>query len=269
MRYVGWMVLGLVACGSTTGTTRTEVPRAADEGAPKLVKNLDQPEVGQSWLEGWFTVEGFPAVSSDGAYVIEARPLQDGARGFPNLVVEAWSVDDGQRVLDATIVSADADGVDSELVGPLPAATIAQADREYAKVRKFLDAHVWVSLSPLGDGNSSAESSEPIQASDGSLALQFSEPTLTVTHNDKIMARAFPEWSTTPDYTPCGEDQADWDEGCACQDPAFVQSVWVDRRRDVLVFDIAYQGNDTCWEPADVFAAMRIPTASSKGWKAP
>src|SRR5690349_18658425 len=93
-----WIALLFAACGTTgSNEKRVDVPRAADERAPRFERNGEAPEAGDDqWLERWFTREGFPAVSTDGTLVVTVREHSDGARGFPNLHVAAWRVSDGK-----------------------------------------------------------------------------------------------------------------------------------------------------------------------------
>ena len=85
----------------------------------------------------------------------------------------------------------------------------------------------------------------------GPLHVEFIEPHLRITRaGAAVLDLDVPGWSAPPRKSEFGD---------GCGNPAYLQTVWADLARGVLVFAVGYDGSDSCWEPGDTYHALALP----------
>lgn len=274
MRALLVISLGLSLSCSTT-KQRASTPAPVSPAATPLLEMLrDAPPLDEDeWLEAWFAFDGFPVISEDGALVADARRLEDGARGAPNLVFETYSVTDpGAR---ETIIIVDPDAADLEypLEEPLSEEVLQETHTSYARAKQILESHRWQPLLPLAPAEwDDDEGDFPFFTPKGDLAIQFREPKVFVDRAgaSEQLARAFPGWSAPEGEDLCEDEELDEDDepdpGCLCTNPAKANRIWLDPTHEIVVIEVAYSGSDICWEPEPTLEPFALPKPG--GWPA-
>jgi|GEM_PF-2111093 len=278
------LVATLAGCASAPAaespTASIERDPNAPRGAiPKLTMLAPSPPLGDGWFEGWLSWTGFPAVSEDGTVIINARRLHDGARGLPNLRVEAFAVSDGHPMFESVIIDAGRDVDDDALEGQLSGPQLEQIRADFDKARRYLAGRRWHTLTPLTTPIVEAEldDSVPYFTADGAVAVVLNEPELIVdlASESRTFVRNVSAWSASPNRDQCPvaspEDpnpEPAPDEDCVCYNPSGVANAWSDVARGVIVIEVGYVGTDSCWEPDTRLLPMRLPTPkNSQGWR--
>lgn len=277
------LALGPLACASSSSTAPAPAPSAVapntpDAKTPRLEMLSASPTLGDNWFESWFAWDGFPAISEDGTVIINTRRLHDGARGSPNLRVEAFAVSDGHLVFESVILEPSDEGsfdLELSLTEPQLAAIRANFD----KARRYLAGRRWHTLDPLARSIEDAEldDSVPSFTPDGSIAVVLNEPELIVdlASESRTFIKDVHAWSAPPNRDGCfapapGEPPIPDpmpEEDCVCTNPSGIFAAWSDLTRGVLVIEVGYTGTDSCWEPESRLLPVRLPNAKSKGWK--
>jgi hypothetical protein len=166
-----------------------------------------------------------PMATRDGKLVLVKVVDDDGARGQPNLTLELRDRND--HALDRVVVLA----LDEE---PDDATRAKRA----AAANKLIASHDFVPLFEL--------------VADEHVANQFSGSGMTI-HWDhehftfeldgkRVLDRAVPKKWRGGSYFDKGAD-------LTCDNPDFLRGVYVAPATRLAVVDVAYRGNDTCWEP--------------------
>ena len=166
-----------------------------------------------------------PQVSRDGRFLLVSTEESTGARVAQNLAFELRDRKD--RTLQRIVVMA----VDEE-----PDAA-ARASRVSA-VHALLAAHDFVPLVAF------TGSREDGQFSGGGLAVSWGSEHMTIAHDGKrVVDRAVPvAWRGSRHYLKSEE--------MMCENPDLLGGAWGALDAKLVVVQVAYHGNDTCWEPA-------------------
>lgn len=175
-------------------------------------------------FSGDFRLTGLPAVATDGSLVVIAHKESDGARGNPNLTLIAR--DRSDRVVDQLVVLT---SDEAEHIKPETRVDMAQA---------WLDAKQRaMPLVPLADlGHTQGVTRETL----GSIHWATSRITIA-----GAVDRPTPDTWLAKDHPLC--DQCN---GEICHNEAFLDQAFLDTARKVALVIVAYDGTDTCWEPA-------------------
>lgn len=209
----------LVACGGAPApaplSQQRDEPAAATGPAPTV-----------GWAFNRFTVTGLPAVASDGSLAVATVRDPDGGRGYPNLSLVIR--DRSDRVVNRIEVMAanEYEPFDAQDdAGPQLAARIASANRA------------------LGELHARVPLVEMVPATD--VIVEWSSPRL---HVRTPAGRQLHVVDGTSWLAPSGPRC----QQCPpCDNPAYVASTHaapsVER---LLLVTIAYEGTDSCWEPA-------------------
>jgi hypothetical protein len=222
---IALLVAAVAACGGATHGSLTNASHAhvAPSGPPPSVASTGENE------ELDFQMTGLPAVAADGSEVVIADRAADGARGEPNLTVEAIDRHD-KHVKTIDVLEPDAKFVPAKLE---------------AANRWLGDEHQARDLRPL-------ETSEIASDQEGQEATQW-----TVTKEDIVLQLRDNARLTVrgPGKTYVDRVMSDWEAGVShrpdmdCSNPLFLENAWLDVPHRLALVLIGYHGNDTCWEP--------------------
>lgn len=212
-----------VAVVAACGGAPAPAPLSQQRDAPALATG-PAPVIG--WAFNRFTVTGLPAVAADGSLAVATVRDPDGGRGYPNLTLVVR--DRSDRLVNTIEVMAanEYEPFDAQDdAGPQLAARIASANRALGEL------HARVSLVPM----------VPAEG----IAAEWSAPRLHVRTPDGRQLHAVDGTSwLAPSGPRCQQCPP-------CENPAYVASMHaapsVER---VLLVTIAYEGTDSCWEPA-------------------
>jgi hypothetical protein len=172
--------------------------------------------------------------TADGTFVLFAVSEDSGARGDPSLAFEIHDRRDrlvGKRV---TVL-----GLDEAPDDPTRPARIAAA-------QALIASHPFVAMTALPraevlDGEHYAEHE---QYADTGTVVEWLDGTLAITlPRQPIVQRKAPASWYVADYYMKSED-------LTCHNPPFLAGAYVGpASAKLVVVDVAYRGNDTCWEP--------------------
>ena len=188
---------------------------------------------------------GFPALSQDGAHVAFAFVDGDGGRGNPNLAIRFYRVANGRKDGEVSILSPDeAEG------GSTPALQQQLRDRAAQATTKLGEGafHTMASLVRF-DG----EQTGTVEGTAEGLKLTWDTEHGDVTVLDepggaqRLRKRLRGVHVRGPNCPPT-------------LDP-LLRAAWVDATAGVVVLDVAFQGSDSCWEPADDILVARLRPA--------
>lgn len=163
-------------------------------------------------------------VSRDGRFVLVKVIDDDGARGAQNLELDIR--DRRDRTVDRVVVLA----IDEQLDAETRAARAAAA-------HKLLAAHDFVPLTQL-----TAMPGE--ERLDGAgLVITWTHERIVVEHgSDRVVDRAVPAaWRGRRYYSKLDD--------LVCDNPDYLAAALAAPDHNLVVVDVAYHGNDTCWEP--------------------
>jgi hypothetical protein len=174
-------------------------------------------------------------VTRDGRFVVLAIVDGDGARGAQNLAIELRDRKD--RTLERVVVL----GVDEEL-DQLDDATRAQ---RAAAAHKLLAAH---ELVPLQELEGTADDVAHFEGA--GITIDWAREHITIKRNGKrVVDRAVPtKWRGSSYYSKV--------EDLTCENPDFLGAALARPDVSLVVVDVAYRGNDTCWEPTSQLHVM-------------
>lgn len=269
--------LALISGGGACGTApagQTTPPAVAAARAGALVLPPAPSQHLEDELGGWARALPLPAVSADGEVVAVDAADDDGARGNANMAIEVRRVKDdllletlpilGAEEFEAALaqVGDDPAAVDAAL-GPVVAARV-QASNAALATRRWLPVDV-----VLAQGEPTSEdtpySMGPWQAEERGLSVVIDGARLTVTQRGRtLVAAEHPEWMAPVQYRCADEDMTTMtpDEiasECACANPAFIRGARLAPAQKVLLVDIAYVGDDSCWEPDGQWHVVALP----------
>jgi len=161
----------------------------------------------------------------DGKLVLVKVIDDDGARGMPNLALELRDRTD--RTVQRLVVLALDEEVD--------AATVA---RRAAAADSLIASHQLVPLDEL------ARTSDEDEFAGAGMTVHWAHEHFAFTLNGKrVLDRPVPvKWRGTS-YFDKGAD-------LTCNNPDFLRGVAASPTNRLAVVDVAYKGNDTCWEPS-------------------
>jgi len=209
----------LLVCALLAGCGGAPAPRSTvGNTATATPPTTAPPILAREQPDGPFTATGLPAISADGNNVVIAYVAEDGARGEPNLAV---------------LVKDRADATMHRQV-------VLEPDQPAAPWQPNLDAanaylgrlHAERNLVPLAP---LAVSGERTGAGEG-LEVSWREGQVTVRAGGTVvLERSVAEWTIAP--TP------------DCANPSFLAAAWGDAARELVLLEISYKGNDSCWEP--------------------
>ena len=103
---------------------------------------------------------GFPAISADGATIVQAVNPDDGGRGYPGLVVQFLDVATARVISTHTII----DPNDFDDLSTLPSRKRAAVDRRAARVQEQIDAGRYRSLARVQMPNDEWRYASPLRA---------------------------------------------------------------------------------------------------------
>jgi hypothetical protein len=181
----------------------------------------DAPQI--AWGQERFAWTHLPAIARDRSLAVVPLVDNDGGRGFPNLRVEIRDKFDqtteGINVLNPNEYERlVVDGKPSKQLD----ARIATANQQ---LRGLHDAHDLVEMTVV----------DPAKT-----GVKYENHKLTLANGRVVDGTA---WKA-----PAGKRC----EQCEpCENPELLKNVYAAPGIDAIVVDIAYQGTDTCWEPAD------------------
>lgn len=165
-------------------------------------------------------------ITKDGALVLLAVVDDDGARGEPNLVFEVRDRKD--KTIERVVVL--------ELDKPEPDA--AEKARRVAAAEKLFASREWIEMTAM---TRSADREEHFEGN-GTTIDWKSERIKIARAGKKVVDRAVPTAWRGGSYFLKAED-------LTCSNADFLASAYVAGEHPLVVVDVAYRGNDTCWEP--------------------
>ena len=163
-------------------------------------------------------------VSRDGRFVLVKVIDDDGARGAQNLELDVR--DRRDRTVDRVVVLAIDEQLDAE----------ARATRA-AAAHELLAAHDFVPMTQLtamaGDG----------PAEGAGLVVTWSHERIVIERGSaRVVDRAVPApWRGRRYYSKIDD--------LVCDNPDYLAGTLAAPEHNLVVVDVAYHGNDTCWEP--------------------
>ncbi|HET9989601.1 MAG TPA: hypothetical protein VFQ65_13810 [Kofleriaceae bacterium] len=170
-----------------------------------------------------------PALATrDGKLVLVKVIDDDSARGQPNLTLELRDRND--HAVDRVVVLALDETPDE-----------ATRTKRAAAADKLIKSHELVPMVALDQ----VDGVGPFSASGSGAAMtvDWEHEHFTFTLNGKrVLDRAVPQKWRGGSYFDKGAD-------LTCSNPDFLRNVYVAPDSRVAVVDVAYRGNDTCWEP--------------------
>jgi hypothetical protein len=166
-----------------------------------------------------------PMATRDGKLVLVKVVDDDGARGQPNLTLELR--DRNNHTVDRVVVL----GLGEEPDDATRAKRAAAAD-------KLIASHDFVPLIELVADEHTAN-----QFSGSGMTIHWEHEHFTFELGGKrVLDRAVPQKWRGGSYFDKGAD-------LTCTNPDFLRGVYVAPETRLAVVDVAYRGNDTCWEP--------------------
>jgi hypothetical protein len=189
-------------------------------------------------------VDGLPAASREGDFVVVATSEGDGGRGFPSLTLEARDRND--RLLARRVVFHPAEYRELWPEDRDPTAAIeARVKSANALLAAWHAEHDLAALVPLAR----EEGDEPpaVRRVYGlGIEISWLDETVRVARSDDrvaLAARAASAWQPSP-VQRC--------PGCpVCVNPAYLRGGWKAHGRDLALVEVGFRGTDTCWEPGD------------------
>lgn len=171
--------------------------------------------------------------TADGSAVLLQIVDQDGARGEPNLAFEVR--DRRDRTLNKAVV----EKLDENVSAATIAARIATANNLIAS--KPFTA---VAALPSSEVDDSRDPDRRRFAGNGLVVELLGDELVVRQDQRKVVARRIPKAWRGPKYHLASED-------LDCSNPEFLSNVYAAPAAKLIVVNIAYHGNDTCWEPTD------------------
>jgi hypothetical protein len=228
----------VVACGS----------RPPEPQAPPLSSHVEQhhrttPAPIVSWRDGGFFTDALPAVARAGEVTVVAIRESDAGRGYPNLRIEVRDRAD-KTIQTIPIMTS------NEFETLVPDETPSQGlrhriDAATAELARLHGLHDLVPMHSLEIQKPPDEGLQDFAIGDG-FDIQWNKDHVHVFRhniNEALTSRDGTKW-LEKDHKPCPNCEV-------CENPAFLAGVFHATEINVLVVEIGYKGNDTCWEPCD------------------
>ena len=225
-------------------TPRAQTPTVA-AGPPAHVGCAAAPdEAGGCAYES----TGLPALTTDGTLVLYAELKEFGGPIAGHFRVVERRVEDDQEAGELM--------VEQETTGRLPA---AERDESLTRANAALARLPSAPLTAYprdcdqGGGLGCDITDEPIviTANVGPLVVIFDEPRLRVSRDGRaLLDQDMPAWSAPI------QGQG---EGDTCRNPAYLDGVWADVGRGVLLLKIGYSGFGACWAPPSTYHVVKLP----------
>jgi len=214
------LLLLLAACDA--GTPPVPVRAARDAGTRDAIATPVKTDP----FDALFALPA-AQVTRDGRFVLLAIVDDDGARGAPNLAFEL------RDRKDSMVQRVNVLAIDEELDAPTKAARVGS-------VQAVLAAHDFVPMIALaGDRDEGLFSGAGVSVSWGSEHFTIARD------GKRVVGRAVPAAWRHRRYYLKGA-------GLWCENPDLLAGGWAaaDAEAKLVVVDVAYHGNDTCWEPS-------------------
>jgi len=227
------LVMLLVACSSRS----PEVPLTG-HSAPHKPQG-PAPTVGFSNAN--FDTTGLPAIARSRDLVVLAISDNDSARGNPNLRLELRDRRDKLVETIAVMSASEFETLvpDAFRPGPLLESRIRTANKKLATLHADYDLIV---MQEYGVANTIGRDT-PIEG-DGLSVTFFDDNVLRVRRGDQTLITADGSAWLAPKGQRCAQCPV-------CENPPYLTGMYKAATIDAVVVRIAYQGNDTCWEPPD------------------
>ena len=235
---VALFLVATAACGSSS---QPRPPISSHDLDQPPVRSTPPPVVG--WDGSRFVTTGLPAVAHAGEVAVVAVVDGDGGRGFPNLRFEAHDRNDKVIQKIPVMISNEYEKLVTDgKPGPELTKRIADANRELATLHGVHDLQP---MHPL-ELQATTDTADKHLAIGDSLDVDWSGDHVHVfAHNtDKPLATIPVAGWLVHEIKRCA--------GCqACSNPAYLANAYHATDISVLVLEVGYHGNDTCWEPGN------------------
>lgn len=217
-------------CGSQASSSGPTVAPSNFKDVPAVTG----PAPKLAWIDNGFVLTGLPAVAADGNKILLPVMLEDGGRGYPNLAVVVK--DRSDAVIHQQVVL----GLDDNAMDQPPPSEAAIADANQYIDRNHGEQN-WQPMKLL-EASRDEDSGEytNVVAGDG-VEITWAAPRLSVkAGNAVVFEREFAAWEA---------EKYSVGEAGECENPSYLGGAHLDAGRKVVVIEISYYGNDTCWEP--------------------
>ena len=225
------VALMLVACGGTLPSSSTlkgtsEPPRHATPTSPA-------PSI--NFVDDRFEMSGFPAVTRDRGYVVLPVIESDGGRGYPNLRIEIRTASDKTIETLPVMISNDYEALVPN--GEAGKELVRRIEKVNARLRELhaRDDLVTMQKAEKLENEFVIHDTYEVKYEHDSIKLIFdADHSFSFQH----LSWKAPKGATMPGSPPC-------------ENPEHLEQVYYARDINAIVIELAYQGTDLCWEPAN------------------
>ena len=172
-------------------------------------------------------------MTKDGSAILLKIVDADGARGAPNLAIELRDRHD--RGIGSRVVVIPLDG---DLDAPTQAQRMADAER-------LIGSRTFVGVTDTMASASTDLPQNHQRFGSRDTTIDYEPGHFTVRQGGKIVARR-----ETPKAWR-GSSYFDKLLDLTCSNPDYLRNVYLATDAHLAVFDVAYRGNDSCWEPTN------------------
>jgi hypothetical protein len=202
---------------------KAPVPQPAQVTPPKMPEEVELDKL---------TTTSRVMATADGSAVLLQIVDRDGARGEPNLAFEVRDRKD-RATRSVAVMKLDEDAI---------AATLAP---RVAEANKLIASQPFVAVPELPKIETPEDLAMTRRYGDARLDVKLSGGRLIVElDHERVVDRRIPASWRGKTYHLQGED-------IECANPEYLGGVYAAPAAKLVVVDITYRGNDTCWEPTD------------------